>query len=514
MNPNKPQYLWQNNRSSLHKRYQISSRSNSLSIKSNREHYSSSFENDLRKSLLAQSQLEYQGKLQQVMDTQNELLRHQLLEIQNRQLKFQNEVLQQQVEKIQHDVENTFKLVTKQKLPALNGQYQNQIAQQIINNESIISQIKQHHLIAETNKFRNYLKENQLESMERIEKIERMEKMEKQSENTIKVIPQSTIRDNSNDYEFKIKKITIPQKPKKYVTRLKVIFLVVLAYVRWSKEFRVKRIEQAKKLKQIREKFQFTKQKILLINEDQIKLQLYQWVENVFDEFIYELCRPEFLKHCQTKDYDPSSHDNIIYRQGLILKLTLDYFIRLEKMTQMNVLPKLIVNLMYLSLFLSQNSKAPLFVAKRTNFYLKNSIKISSPQEKMIIGEYLLFRLIIQNMLIIFNNIKYHNRIHEKLTKFFVTIIASFIQILYMDYFEDIKLVKQINVELYQRKIVLDENLKALMILEEQIDENELLILGLQDRSQFEILFQQQMDWIQNISKIFHKIIMNIHEQI
>ncbi|CAD8069280.1 unnamed protein product [Paramecium sonneborni] len=504
MNPNRPQFQWQNNRHKLNQRYEVSSRSNSLSFSSNRGNYVSSFENDLRNSLLAQSHLEYQQKLQQVMHTQNQLLKQQLMEIENRQLKLQNEMLQQQVVKIQKDVENTFKIISKQKLPQINTYNSQTDTQQIQSNRSMVSQIKQ----------------NQLNNKKRSISFQLDESQTEKDIDDVQDLQQNGLEDDTIDFEYKNRKKTATQKvlsnskQKKYYRKIKIAFLAVLAYVRWSKNFRLKRLEQSKKLKIIREKFEKTKQFILSIKEDQIKQALYQWVENIFKEFIYELSKPEFIKHCLTQDYNPNSDDNIIYRQKLILKLTLDFFIRLEKMTQINLLPKLIVNLMYLSLFLSQNSKASLFVAKRTNFYMKNSIKISNQQEKMIIGEYILFRLIIQNMLNIFNNIEYQNKIHEKLTKFFATVIASFIQILYIDYFEDIKLVKEINVQLYQRKIVLDENLKALIILEDKIDENELLILGLQDRDLFETLFQQQLDWISNISKIFHKIILNLHSQI
>ncbi|CAD8065476.1 unnamed protein product [Paramecium sonneborni] len=80
--------------------------------------------------------------------------------------------------------------------------------------------------------------------------------------------------------------------------------------------------------------------------------------------------------------------------------------------------------------------------------------------------------------------------------------------------FEDLKFVKEVNVQLYQRKIVLNENFQIYMIEEDRIDEGKCLILGLHDRQQFEIVYQQQINWITQIVKKLQQIVLYLHNQL
>ncbi|CAD8157443.1 unnamed protein product [Paramecium pentaurelia] len=495
MNPNKPLFLGQNHRSYLLQPQEVQPRSYSVQIQNNRY----SIENDLKHSHLAQSHLEHQERLQQFMAAQNQQLKQQLIEIENRQLKLQNELLSQQVQKIQFDLENTLKLISKKKKNPSIQQNLAKLSQS--SNFSSKYQKQQSLSIASSD-----TKEEETQRFND-KNTSKNEAIEFQISENFENLNHKQFN-NGNRQSYKIQK---SQRRKK---RLKKYVIVVLACIRLLWKQRIKIKENRLKLKKIKEKFEIAKQKLLAIPEENIRNLLSTWVNDLLEEIIQILNSEQFYAHCDTPNYNANKEENIVYRQELIIKLTQNFFDRLEYMTRDNILPSLIIDLMYLSLFYSQNPKVSLFVAKRTNFYVKNTIKLSNQQEMLIISEYIFFRLIIQYMLKIFNQLKYKNDTHEKLCKFFVTIIASFIQILYIDFFEDMKFVKQINVQLYQRKIVLDEKLKAYLLEDDKIDEGENLILGLHDRSQFEQLFQQQMDWITQMGKTFYQILLNLHNQI
>ncbi|CAD8159782.1 unnamed protein product [Paramecium octaurelia] len=493
MNPNKPLFLGQNHRSHLLQPQEIQPRSYSVQIANNRN----SIENELKQSHLARSHLEHQERLQQFMAAQNQQLKQQLIEIENRQLKLQNELLSQQVQKIQIDLENTLKIISKKK--------KNPSIQQ---NMAKLSQ--------SSNFSQKYQKQQSLSIASSDTKEEETQRYNDKIPNKNEAI-EFQISDNfenQNPKHHSNRQSHKTQKSLKKRKRLKKYLIVVLACIRLLWKQRMKLKENRLKLKRLKEKFEIAKQKLLAIPEDNIRNLLSTWVNDLLEEVIQILNSEQFYAHCDTPNYNANKDENIIYRQELIIQITYNFFDRLEYMTRDKLLPSLIIDLMYLSLFQSQNPKVSLFVAKRTNFYVKNTLKLSNQQEMLIISEYLFFRLIIQYMLKTFNSLKYKNDTHEKLCKFFVTIIASFIQILYIDFFEDMKFVKQINVQLYQRKIVLDEKLKAYLLDDDKIDEGENLILGLHDRSQFEQLFQQQMEWINHLGKTFYQILQNLHNQL
>ncbi|CAD8071668.1 unnamed protein product [Paramecium sonneborni] len=495
MNPNRPLFLGQNHRSSLLQPQEVHPRSYSVQIQSNRQNIGYSNQNDLKQSHLAQSYLDHQERLQQQMAAQNQILKQQLIEIENRQLKLQNELLSQQVQKIQIDLENTIKLISKKK--------KNPSIKQNLSHLSSSSQVSQRN---QKQKSLSIASSDTKEIDQKLqEEKNKFEAIEFQISEAFDVQNHKQTNNGNMKKQKTQKRLRRKKKIKKYL-------IAVLACIRLQWKQRAKLKKQKQKI--LKEKLDIAKQKILAIPEENIRNLLLIWVKDLFDEIIQILNSKEFQTHCDKPNYDANQDENITYRQELIINLTQVFFDRLEQMTREKNLPTLIVDLMYLSLFHSQNPKVSLFVAKRTNFYAKNNIKISNQQEMLIISEYIFFRLIIQYMLKIFNSLKYKNETHEKLCKFFSTIIASFIQILYIDFFEDLKFVNQINVQLYQRKIVLNENLQAFMLEDDQIDEQEQLILGLHDRQQFEILFQQQMDWITQIGKKFYQILLNLHNQL
>ncbi|CAD8167901.1 unnamed protein product [Paramecium pentaurelia] len=320
-------------------------------------------------------------------------------------------------------------------------------------------------------------------------------------------LPNFRIKSTPREYQ-------IPYRTKRYhlnVSRIKVLFLYILAYIRWSRNYRQKRVLKLQQLKQIRQKY--TKCLETISNQDVLLCKgiIKQWICNIIDPLIKSCSTKQFILQSNENSKNPNSENSIQCRQNQLMLLTNQILNNMEKFTEKDKIPELFQTSLFLSLFKSQNIKAPLFVAKRTKYYTKNTIKIGIYQEKMIISEYFIFRLLISNLIESSNNMIYQNINHKMQCKFIILAIMGILQILYQDYFSELKQLDQPSTELFQRRIKISKQQDISIIIDDNIDQEESLIFGLHSKKHFENLMEKNQEWLQEICLKFAKILNNLH---
>ncbi|CAD8155893.1 unnamed protein product [Paramecium octaurelia] len=296
------------------------------------------------------------------------------------------------------------------------------------------------------------------------------------------------------------------------VSRLKVLFIFILAYTRWSKSYKQKRNLKLQQLKQLRSKYSKCLEKIS--NQDVLicKAIIKQWISNIIDPLIKSCSSIQFIQQSNENSKNPNSESSIQCRQNQLMQLTIQVMNNMEKFTEKDKIPELIQASLFLSLFKSQNIKAPLFVAKRTKYYAKNTLKIGVYQEKMIAGEYFIFRLFVSNLIESSNYMAYQNINHKMQCKFIILAIMGILQILYEDYFSELKQLDQPSTELFQRRIKISKSQDISIITDDNIDQEESLIFGLHGRKNFDNLMEKNQEWLLDICTKFAKILNNLHQ--
>ncbi|CAD8147791.1 unnamed protein product [Paramecium octaurelia] len=200
-----------------------------------------------------------------------------------------------------------------------------------------------------------------------------------------------------------------------------------------------------------------------------------------------------------------------------IVTITLIHFInklifkKYGKIYRKDKIPELIQTSLFLSLFKSQNNKAPIFVATRSKYYTKNTIKIGSYQEKLIISEYFIFRLLTQHLIESSNQMVYQYLNHKMLCKFMILSILGILQILFQDFFSELKQYDEPSTELFQRRVKISKSQDISIITDDNIDQQQSLIYGLHDRQNFHNIIEKHSEWLQDICTRFSKILQNLH---
>ncbi|CAD8151155.1 unnamed protein product [Paramecium pentaurelia] len=295
------------------------------------------------------------------------------------------------------------------------------------------------------------------------------------------------------------------------ISRLKVYFLFILAYIRWTKNYRQKRNQKIQLLKQMRQKYTICLEKIANQNVLVCKLIIKQWISKIIDPLFKSFSSNQFIQQSNENSDNPNSPSSIQNRQHQFIQLTNQVMKNMEKITEKDQIPEIIQTSLFLSLFKSQNNKAPIFVSKRTKYYTKNTIKIGNYQEKLIISEYFIFRLLAQHLIDSSNHIVYQNINHKMLCKFIILAILGILQIIFQDYFSELKQYDEPSTQLFQRRIKISKSQDISIITDDNIDQQQSLIYGLHDRQNFQNIIEKNQEWLLEIYTKFSKILSNLH---
>ncbi|CAD8062260.1 unnamed protein product [Paramecium sonneborni] len=455
--------------------------------------------------------------------SENQLLKQKLCELENQSLKQQNQFLSRELGQRQKEISKLLKICKNQYLPQVNKHkitpffeqecseylpssvifYQNGIDTK--RTQSYDYQYSQRNdNQSETNSYKHT---NRNIRPSRIQSRNSRELQNYQEDHSNLQLPSVHMRTTSRENQ-------ISNRKKRYLknnSRLRVYLIFILAYVRWCLVYRQKRNKKMQQLKLIRQKY--TKCLDNIANQDVLicKDIIRQWISNITDPLIKSFSSHQLIQQANENSKNPNSAISIQARQKQLILLTNNFLTNMEKITEKDKMPELVQNSLFLSLFKSQNVKAPLFVAKRTKYQTKNTLKIGNYQEKMIIGEYFIFRLLAFHLIEVSNNIVYQNMNHKMHCKFLILAILGILQIQFQDYFSELKQLDEPSTKLFQRRIKISKSQDISIITDENIDQEESLIFGLHDRQNFINIMEKNQEWLQEICIKFGKILNNLH---
>ncbi|CAD8160985.1 unnamed protein product [Paramecium octaurelia] len=322
-----------------------------------------------------------------------------------------------------------------------------------------------------------------------------------------------SVIDDNEQQQFRKRKSQF----KKYQLRKRII--VVLAVIRISGQYRQilkERAQYSTGLDQQKSVFQ------KYIDQFRTKnLQYHQkdFAEGIFKKLNSSILEKKYIKECQEISMLQESVQKDIKKQRFC-QLVLLLLQSLEIATKQNVLPPVIVHLLNLNFFKSSTSQSCLFVSKRACYYTTFVCKITRQQQLIIATEYLMFQSIIPNIFSIFKDMKIKDIEHNNQTLSYLSALAQMVQILFVDYFKDLQLVKNRNVNPIQRilKLNIDENTgfgESEIIISQKINTDESVIIenGF-DKSSILELQDSKPYWDQKIKSRFAKIVSNIEKHI
>ncbi|CAD8069278.1 unnamed protein product [Paramecium sonneborni] len=455
--------------------------------------------------------------------TENYLLKQKLGELENQSLKQQNKYLSRELKQKQKEIFQLIKICQNQHLPQVNkhkltsfleqefSEYQPSAGtlNQIGNETKRAQSYDYQYSTKNDNQSDNYSYKHTNRSYRpsRIQSRNSKEFSYIQEDSSNFQLPNLQMRTTSREQQISYRR----KRYQKNTSRLRVYLLFILAYVRWSKNYKQQRNQKVQQLKFIRYKYKKGLENIA--NQDVLtcKVIIKQWISNITDPLIKSFSNNQFIQEAKENSKEPNSANSINARQNQLIQLTNSILTNMEKFTEKDNIPELIQTTLFLSLFKSQNTKASLFLAKRTKFYTKNTLKIGNYQEKMIIGEYFIFRLFAIQLIEISNNLVYQNMSHKMLSKFIILAIMGILQILFQDYFSELKQLDEPSTELFQRRIKISKSQDITIITDDNIDKEESLIFGLHDRQNFENIMEKNQEWLQEICVKFVKILNNLH---
>ncbi|CAK74765.1 unnamed protein product (macronuclear) [Paramecium tetraurelia] len=304
---------------------------------------------------------------------------------------------------------------------------------------------------------------------------------------------------------------------KRYQLRKRII--VVLAVIRISRKHRLILKERAlystslDQSKSVHQKY---------LDQFRTKNLLYhqkEFAEGIFKKLNSSILDKKYLKECQEISMFQDSVQKDIKKQRFC-QLALLLLQSLEIATQQNVLPQVIVHLLNLNFYKSSTSQSCLFVSKRACYYTAFVCKITRKQQLLLATEFLMFQTIIPNIFSIFKDMNIKDIEHNNQTLSYLSALTQIVQILFIDYFKDLELVKTKNVHPIQRilKLNIDENTglgASEIIISSKINTDETVVIenGF-DKSSILELQDSKPYWDEKIKSRFAKIVSNIEKHI
>ncbi|CAK64188.1 unnamed protein product (macronuclear) [Paramecium tetraurelia] len=302
--------------------------------------------------------------------------------------------------------------------------------------------------------------------------------------------------------------------------RLRIIVFVVIAVLGLSKKY--KKIFQERQI--AREHFQMQQgphlKYINFFGIKQHKFQFRKFVDSLLQKIIMIQKDQKYIKECINiqREKDIIRKDAQKQKLCFFIKLILQ---DLELITRKNIVPGFIHHFLNLCLFSGKTTQTSQFVANRTKFYSKTVHSLTSEQKLLIALEFLIFTIIIPNLLDIASELDQTNKESFLITLFHFIGIIGVLMVLFTKHFErKFEKIDGSNVKPIQRVIHLKKNEQGLpcvatFSISDTIDQDEKKIIqgGFEYAGILE-LFEQKPYWGEKISNQFNKIAKNIGELI
>ncbi|CAD8173960.1 unnamed protein product [Paramecium pentaurelia] len=297
--------------------------------------------------------------------------------------------------------------------------------------------------------------------------------------------------------------------------RLKVIAILIMAVLKLSKKYKLVLLKRNQAL------LHFKKLKTLHLNH----LNKYQQriIKQQYQNFIEKLFS-KIIKLLNSQNYIKDFSEIFNKKQELIVdfqKQRLCYFIKLlfqdlELITRKNFLPPCILHSLNLSLFYGKHTQTSQFVSNRTQFYSKTVHSLNQDQKVLIALEYLIFTLILPNLLEITNKQVYTDSDLQMNFQFYFIAIPVLLTVFFTNHFKKLQKIKNSNVKPIQLILNVQEEegnspMKTQLITSSKLETDEELIISGDFKFNFVYkIFYEKPKWKIQMSTLFSQIVKNI----
>ncbi|CAD8155895.1 unnamed protein product [Paramecium octaurelia] len=290
------------------------------------------------------------------------------------------------------------------------------------------------------------------------------------------------------------------QKLKKSKNIFKMWGFILIFIFRLIKKLRIKQLKTIQNLRELRARFESS-------NKEQIVDIKMKWHEKLMEKVLFTIKQSKFSSNFK-ENQNPNDQKFIQNRKQWMINLTLLFFQNLDHMTKAAYLNQEIL-LQAQNHILQINKKSSLFVAKRTK------TKLNSKEQLLIICDYIFLSFIIDEIIKSSNQLQCINEHHLAESKFQLVSICSLIQILYMDYFKELQVFQPKVLKIIQKRLNINQtkNQELKIIEDENIDQNEIMILGLNNLDFYENLIKVNQKWYAEIQTLFRNSVNNLASQ-
>ncbi|CAK86674.1 unnamed protein product (macronuclear) [Paramecium tetraurelia] len=314
--------------------------------------------------------------------------------------------------------------------------------------------------------------------------------------------------------EFEI----LTQRIKLRRRKLKVIFLFVFSTMVISKQFRFFKQEERQLISKLNKKLQSC-QKIILQNGVKfIEEQQQQFVQIISNKVIHYLNSRTYINECNLIDELSNPIQSLDLKKIRAQSFSKLIYQNLELLTRSSNFPKLLKCQLITSLYKTSKQQSSFFVGERCHFYSADRIHISREEKLVISMEYLLFQIVVPNLVQLVNKIPQSNKKCKIQTQKIIIIIASLLHQQFIDRFQNMRKVKNPNGYMVNKQLIIQYMQNDLFLNEIKVahstGDNNKVLEGLIDQEQLQYLEISKPLWKSQIDILFEKVVQNVESLI
>ncbi|CAD8103376.1 unnamed protein product [Paramecium primaurelia] len=287
--------------------------------------------------------------------------------------------------------------------------------------------------------------------------------------------------------------------------------LVILIVIRWSENIRKKRKEKEKQQQEQNKKAKLLFKEIKKYTQVQSQDIIKNWVSKITLR-IYQGMIGEEMKKVFSQNFNPNQVENQEIQKKWLIYFLILFFKNVEQHTRQDSMPDFLCFMMTLQLYSYQNKTASLYIVKRTTYLNGNVFSLSEKEIQMITSEFILFSIIIPEIINQDQKQKYFNQQHQTQCRQIFLHIFSLLQILFISTFCDLPEIKQTNkIKVIQKRIIQNQQTMELKFeQDDQIDLSQAIVVGLEKKQKYEKLYKQNTEVLDDLKRFLEIILENI----
>ncbi|CAD8072478.1 unnamed protein product [Paramecium sonneborni] len=287
--------------------------------------------------------------------------------------------------------------------------------------------------------------------------------------------------------------------------------LVILIVIRWSENIRKKRKEKEKLQQEQNKKAKLLFKEIKKYDQAQSQSIISNWVNKITLR-IYQGMNGDEMKKVFSQNFNPNQLESQEILKKWLIYFSILFFKNVEQHTRQESMPDFLCFMMTLQLYHYQNKTASLFVVRRTTYLNANVFSLSEKEIQLITSEFILFSVIIPEIINQDKKQNYFNQQHKIQCRQIFFQVFSLLQILFMSSFLDLSEVKSTNkIKVLQKRITTNEKTQEMKFeQDDQIDQSQAIIEGLEKKQKFEKIQKQNAGILEDLKRFLDIILDNI----